>query len=81
MSGNGPDFFGCPEYFASSVIRCEPAGGDNVRLYWVSIRGNEQVPLYTEVMSYAELMKAVAFIKEHASAAWNESRFASELMN
>ena len=78
--GSGmPDFFGVPEYFASRVIRCEPAGGDNIRLYWVSVRGNELIPLYTEVMSFGEMMQAVAFIKQQASELWNAKQF--EMLN
>jgi hypothetical protein len=74
-----PDFFGAPEYFANRVVRLESAGGDNVRLYWASIRGGELVPLYTEIMSFAELMQALAFIKQRATELWNESRLTMEV--
>lgn len=76
---DGPDFFGVPEYFVSRIVKCEPAGGNNIRIYCAAMKGNEAVPLYTAVMPIESLVEGLAFIRERSDEIWNKAQMDREL--
>lgn len=75
----GPDFFGTPEYFVSRIVKCESAGGNNIRIYCAAERGDELVPLYTAIMPIESLVEGLAFIRKRADDIWNKSQLMHEL--
>lgn len=75
----GPDFFGAPEYFVSRIVKCESAGGNNIRIYCAAMKGNETVPLYTAVMPIESLVEGLTFIRTRADEIWNRAQLMHEL--
>lgn len=61
------------------VYECESAGGGNMRVYCVSMRGSEAVPLFTVVMPIIDMIEAAAIVKQRAAEIWNETQMVAPL--
>jgi hypothetical protein len=57
----------CPEYYATTIGRIEPAGGDNLRIYMCVQRGRVLEPMFSVVIPIAALAHC-ARISMHAAA-------------
>lgn len=73
------DFYGTPEFFVSKIVKCESAGGSNIRIYCAAMKGNEAVPLYTAVMPIESLVEGLNFIRQRADEIWNKAQLMHEL--
>lgn len=61
----GAEFYGLPEFFVQKVL-CEAAGEGLLRAYHWSRRGNVYVPLFTAVLTAADMVAVGSDVREIA---------------
>lgn len=65
MSDFGSEFYGLPEFFVQRALT-ESTGEGLVRVYHWSKRGSIYAPLFTAVLSAADLISVATEVRDHA---------------